>query len=113
MKGATAFPPACFPFPALFAEPRNISSLVRMPCGNRSAAVPNRRRATVDAIKLLKDDHDEAKKMLERLDETTERAVKTRQELFTKLKAELVVHEAIEEEIFYPALKEHAEAKDI
>jgi len=84
-----------------------------MPCGNRSAAVPNRRRATVDAIKLLKDDHDEAKKMLERLDETTERAVKTRQELFTKLKAELVVHEAIEEEIFYPALKEHAEAKDI
>jgi len=64
-------------------------------------------------MKLLKDDHDEAKKMLERLDETTERAVKTRQELFTKLKSELVVHEAIEEEIFYPALKEHAEAKDI
>ena len=67
----------------------------------------------MDAMKLLKDDHDEAKKMLERLDETTERAVKTRQELFTKLKSELVVHEAIEEEIFYPALKEHAEAKDI
>jgi iron-sulfur cluster repair protein YtfE (RIC family) len=66
----------------------------------------------MDAIKLLKDDHDKAKKMLEELDATTERAVKTREELFTRLKAELVVHEAIEEEIFYPALKQHAEAKD-
>jgi hemerythrin-like domain-containing protein len=67
----------------------------------------------MDAIKLLKDDHDKAKKMLTQLEETTERAVKTRQEVFTKLKSELEVHEAIEEEIFYPALKQHAEAKEI
>ena len=67
----------------------------------------------MDAIKLLKDDHDKAKKMLQQLEETTERAVKTREEVFTKLKAELEVHEAIEEEIFYPALKQHAEAKEI
>ncbi|HEX6985619.1 MAG TPA: hemerythrin domain-containing protein [Planctomycetaceae bacterium] len=67
----------------------------------------------MDAITLLKDDHDKAKKMLKELEETTERAVKTREQLFTKLKTELTVHEAIEEEIFYPALKQHAEAKDI
>ena len=67
----------------------------------------------MDALKLLKDDHEKAKKMLQQLDETTERAVKTREELFGTLKSELVVHEAIEEEIFYPALKQHAEAKDI
>ncbi len=67
----------------------------------------------MDAIKLLKDDHDKAKKMLEELDGTTERAVKTRQDVYGKLKADLVVHEAIEEEIFYPALKQHAEAKEI
>jgi hemerythrin-like domain-containing protein len=67
----------------------------------------------VDAITLLKDDHDKAKKMLKELEETTERAVKTREQLFTKLKTELTVHEAIEEEIFYPALRQHAEAKDI
>jgi hemerythrin-like domain-containing protein len=67
----------------------------------------------VDAITLLRDDHDKAKKMLKELEETTERAVKTREQLFTKLKTELTVHEAIEEEIFYPALKQHAEAKDI
>ena len=65
----------------------------------------------MDALKLLKDDHDRVKKMLEELDATTERADKTRTEGLGKLKAELTIHEAIEEEIFYPALKEHAEAK--
>ena len=38
---------------------------------------------------------------------------KTRQEGLAELKRELQVHEAIEEEIFYPALKQHAEAKEI
>jgi len=33
--------------------------------------------------------------------------------LFTRIKTELTVHEIIEEEIFYPALKEHPQAKDI
>ena len=51
--------------------------------------------------------------MLAELESTTERGVKTREELFTRLKQELVVHEAIEEEIFYPALKEHPKAKEI
>ena len=67
----------------------------------------------MDALSLLKDDHDRVKKMLEELDATTERATKTRTEMLAKLKQELTIHEAIEEEIFYPALKEHAEAKEI
>ena len=67
----------------------------------------------MDAITLLKRDHDKVKKILEELDATTERGVKTREELFTKVKSELEVHEAIEEEIFYPALKEHRETKEI
>jgi Hemerythrin HHE cation binding domain len=67
----------------------------------------------MDALKLLKTDHDKVKKMLEDLDSTTERGVKTREEGFTKLRHELEVHEAIEEEIFYPALKEHPKAKDL
>ncbi len=67
----------------------------------------------MDAITLLKDDHAKVKKMLTALEETTERAVKTRQEGLAELKRELQVHEAIEEEIFYPALKQHAEAKEI
>ena len=67
----------------------------------------------MDAMSLLKDDHRKVKKLLAELESTTERGVKTREELFTKVKQELVVHEAIEEEIFYPALKEHPKTKEI
>jgi len=67
----------------------------------------------MDAITLLKTDHDKMKKLLTELESTTERGVKTRAELFATIKGELMVHEAIEEEIFYPALKNHPKAKDI
>ena len=67
----------------------------------------------MDALKLLKEDHRKVKKLLGELESTTERGVKTRQELFSKVKMELVVHEAIEEEIFYPALKAHPKTKEI
>jgi len=67
----------------------------------------------MDAMSLLKDDHQKVKKLLAELESTTERGVKTREELFMKVKQELVVHEAIEEEIFYPALKEHPKTKEI
>ena len=67
----------------------------------------------MDALKLLKDDHKKVKGMLEKLDATTERAEKTRTEMLQTLKQELTVHETIEEEILYPALKEFAKTKDI
>ena len=67
----------------------------------------------MDALSLLKQDHDEVKKILGKLEDTTERAVKTRTELFETFRMEMQAHEAIEEEIFYPALKQHAETKDI
>jgi hemerythrin-like domain-containing protein len=67
----------------------------------------------MNAITMLTDDHSAVKKLLSELETTTERGVKTREELFTRIKADLTVHEIIEEEIFYPALKEHPKAKDI
>ena len=67
----------------------------------------------MDAITMLKTDHDKVKKLLTELEATTERGVKTREELFATIKGELTVHEVIEEEIFYPALKSHPKAKDI
>jgi hemerythrin superfamily protein len=67
----------------------------------------------VDALTLLKKDHDEVKKMLKGLDDTTDRAIKTRQDLFERLKFSLTVHEQMEEAVLYPALKEHAETKEI
>jgi len=72
-----------------------------------------RRRNAVDALTLLKKDHDEVKKLLKDLDATTDRAVKTRQDLFGRLTFSLTVHEQMEEAVLYPALKEHAETKDI
>jgi hemerythrin-like domain-containing protein len=67
----------------------------------------------MNAITMLMDDHRAVKKLLSELESTTERGVKTREELFTRIKADLTVHEIIEEEIFYPTLKEHPQAKDI
>ena len=67
----------------------------------------------MDAIALLKADHDKVKRLLNELETTTERGIKTRAELFSTIKGELTIHEIIEEEIFYPALKEHPKAKDI
>ena len=67
----------------------------------------------MDALTLLKNDHDKVKGIMSELEPTTERAEKTRTELFTKLKVELTVHEIIEEEIFYPTLKQHPKAKEI
>jgi hemerythrin-like domain-containing protein len=67
----------------------------------------------MDALTLLRNDHDKVKSLLSELEPTTERAEKTRTELFQKIKTELTVHEIIEEEIFYPALKEHPKAREI
>jgi hemerythrin superfamily protein len=67
----------------------------------------------MNAITMLTNDHRAVKQLLSELESTTERGIKTREELFARIKAELTVHEIIEEEIFYPALKEHPKAKDI
>ena len=67
----------------------------------------------MNAISLLKTDHDRMKKLLEEGEKTTERGVKTRTELLGTIKQELTVHERIEEEIFYPALKSHPKARDV
>ena len=67
----------------------------------------------MNAITMLEDEHVQMRKLLDRLESTTERGVKTRQELFATIKGELTLHEVIEEEIFYPELKSHPKAVDI
>ncbi|HEV8489473.1 MAG TPA: hemerythrin domain-containing protein [Candidatus Limnocylindrales bacterium] len=67
----------------------------------------------MDALRLLKADHDKVKKLLTELDSTTDRGIKTRQELFATIKGELTLHEIVEEEIFYPELKSHPKAREI
>ncbi|HEY7915082.1 MAG TPA: hemerythrin domain-containing protein [Blastocatellia bacterium] len=67
----------------------------------------------MNAFELLKQDHEKVSGIFEKLEPTTERALKTRQELFEKLRNELEIHTKIEETIFYPVLKEAAETRDI
>ncbi len=67
----------------------------------------------MNAFELLKQDHKKVSGIFEKLDPTTERAIKTREELFTQLKQELDVHAEVEEQIFYPAIKEAEETREI
>jgi iron-sulfur cluster repair protein YtfE (RIC family) len=67
----------------------------------------------MDALELLKKDHEKVASIFEKLEPTTERGVKTREELFAQLKQELEIHAQIEEQIFYPVLEEAQETHDI
>ena len=64
----------------------------------------------MNAIELLKDDHDKVDRLFQKVKATEEGEHK---ELFLKIKAELDVHTHIEEKIFYPRLKEEDELEDI
>ena len=67
----------------------------------------------MNAFALLKADHEKVAGILETIEDTTERAVKGRDEQFARLKAELDIHAIIEEEILYPVLKDTKEAREI
>lgn len=60
----------------------------------------------MNAIDLLKADHERVKAILTQLSESTERGVKKRTDLLAKLEMEITIHTKLEEEILYPAFKE-------
>lgn len=60
----------------------------------------------MNAIELLKADHQTVKDLLTQMSESTERAVKKRTELLRKLEMEITVHTSLEEELLYPAFKQ-------
>jgi hemerythrin superfamily protein len=65
----------------------------------------------MDALELLKQDHQKVKKLFEQ----AERAEDNRQQkqTFKEIKSDLDLHTYIEETIFYPAMEEHQELKDM
>jgi hemerythrin superfamily protein len=67
----------------------------------------------MDGLKLLEQDHKLFKQILAEGEETTERAEKTRAELFARLKRELTIHEQMEEQVLYSALREIAKSRDM
>ena len=62
---------------------------------------------------VLKQEHDKVKALFEELEDTTERAVKTRTQTLQKLQQELSVHMAFEEEHLYPRLEEPEETHEL
>ena len=64
----------------------------------------------MDPFELLKKDHETASKLFERIESASGRVKMVR---FRKLKSELDLHSHIEETIFYPALKNAEESRDI
>ncbi|KPG76354.1 hemerythrin domain-containing protein [Pseudomonas libanensis] len=59
----------------------------------------------MNAIDLLKADHERVKTLLTQLSESTERGVKKRTDLLAKLEMEITLHTQLEEEILYPAFR--------
>jgi hemerythrin-like domain-containing protein len=103
-------PPAAKP--STFAA---IGTAVRGRVAGAVAAVKRRvgASAATDAITLLESDHRRMEDLLARGEETTDRARQGRREVLDALTTELAVHELLEEQVLYPALKAHPEAKDI
>ena len=65
----------------------------------------------MDALELLKQDHQKVKELLEQAEGAEE--AKEKKEIFKQIKKELETHARIEEDIFYPAMEKHEELKDM
>lgn len=65
----------------------------------------------MDALALFKQDHQKVKKLFVTAKETDDK--NEQKQLFKEIKTELETHARIEETIFYPAMQEHEELKDM
>jgi hemerythrin-like domain-containing protein len=64
------------------------------------------------ATQLLKKDHATVKQLFARFEKQGERAQETKQSIFSEIQRELETHSTIEEEIFYPAVRESVGGTD-
>ncbi|MCB1014354.1 MAG: hemerythrin domain-containing protein [Acidimicrobiales bacterium] len=59
----------------------------------------------MDAITLLKDDHKSVEKLFKRFEKAGDRAYKEKAKVADRIREELSVHAAIEEQLFYPVVR--------
>ena len=79
----------------------------------RKAATPRRStRRKPDALRMLKDDHDKVKGLFENF-QNARRDEKRKGEIAQTICKELTVHTQLEEEIFYPAVREAIDDDDV
>jgi hemerythrin superfamily protein len=74
-------------------------------------AVALQQGARMNALELLKQDHRKVEGLFRQIEATEDSNQHER--LFQQLKTELEIHTHIEETILYPALKKHAELRDL
>jgi hemerythrin superfamily protein len=65
----------------------------------------------MDALELLKEDHQKVKELFEEAEGTEDQKEKTK--IFAEIQSELETHARIEETIFYPAMEKREELKDM
>jgi hemerythrin-like domain-containing protein len=65
------------------------------------------------ALEMLKEDHDKVKKAFKEFEKMDREDAETLQQLVQTVCEELKVHTALEEEIFYPAVREAIEDEDL
>lgn len=75
-------------------------------------AMTKRRAQPMDAIALLKKDHDTVRGLLAQLERAADKGGARAEQLLAKVDREVKIHSQIEEEIFYPAFRDAAEKKD-
>ena len=65
----------------------------------------------MDALELLKEDHQKVKELFEEAEGTEDE--KEKRKLFDEIQTELETHARIEETVFYPAMEKREELKDM
>jgi hemerythrin-like domain-containing protein len=82
--------------------------------GKNTTRSTTTRRTKKDAIKLLTEDHNKVKKMFKEFEKLSKKNDgEGKEELATQICKELAVHAQLEEEIFYPAVREAIEDDDL
>jgi hemerythrin superfamily protein len=77
-------------------------------------AVPrSRTKTSTDAIDLLKQDHDRVEKAFKEFEKMDRQDTEACRRLIERVCEELTVHTALEEEIFYPAVREAIDDEDL
>jgi hemerythrin-like domain-containing protein len=80
----------------------------------RKAAVPrSRTKTSLDAIDMLKQDHDKVERAFKEFEKMDRQETETCRQLIETVCEDLKVHTTLEEEIFYPAVREAIEDEDL
>jgi hemerythrin-like domain-containing protein len=69
-------------------------------------------KRSMDAIALLKKDHQTVRRLLKKLESSAENGRAESAALLRQIENELMLHTQIEEEIFYPAFRDAVQGKD-